>query len=392
MAYFAPYVDAAGLHVPSYDDILADNLAQFQAIYGATVYLGIDSADYQWISVNSLKQNDTLQACVLAYNQRSPATAIGSGLDALGKLVGIARKAPTFSTALLAIGGNAGAVLNNCVAGDQSGSLWLLPSTVTIPGGGTINVTATCETSGAVAAPAGTITIRSTPTAGWLSVTNASDALKGLPVETDSLYRARLALSVAIPSLSVLQGTIGKIAQLPGVSRYNILENFTGTTDANGIPEHSIAAVVEGGDDTAIAQAIYYNKSVGARTYGTTATTFTDPTNGPVTINWFRPTDVPIFATLTVHGLTPAFTSEVQTQIVAAVVAYLNSLEIGEELTISGLYAAAMSVTPNFSRPIFSIQALIAGTSSGGQAGTDIAIAFNEVATGSAGNITLNVV
>lgn len=47
MAYVAPYIDPnAGLVIPSYADILADLIAQFQGIYGNTVYLGVDSADY----------------------------------------------------------------------------------------------------------------------------------------------------------------------------------------------------------------------------------------------------------------------------------------------------------------------------------------------------------
>jgi hypothetical protein len=86
VAYFPPFIDSAGLHIPIYSDILADLIAQTQQIFGADIYLGIDSQDYQFLSILALKQNDTLQAIQLAYNNRSPVSAIGSALDGLVKI------------------------------------------------------------------------------------------------------------------------------------------------------------------------------------------------------------------------------------------------------------------------------------------------------------------
>ena len=75
MTYFAPYIDDAGLHIPTYGDIRDDLVAQFKAIYGQDIYLENDSQDYQMISAFALKTYDTMQLLQVVYNNHSPKTA-----------------------------------------------------------------------------------------------------------------------------------------------------------------------------------------------------------------------------------------------------------------------------------------------------------------------------
>src|SRR5260364_341470 len=74
-----------------------------------------------------------------------------------------------------------------------------------------------------------------------------------------------------------------------GVRRYSAYENDTDTTDGNGLPSHSIALVVEGGDAERIAQAIAAKKTPGAGTYGTTTTLIHDRYGIEHPIRFFRP-------------------------------------------------------------------------------------------------------
>jgi uncharacterized phage protein gp47/JayE len=113
----------------------------------------------------------------------------------------------------------------------------------------------------------GTINQIATPARGWQSVTNPADAAEGAPVEKDPVLRQRQTVSTALPSLTVLDGIIGAVANVPGVTRYVAYENDTSAADANGIPSHSISLVVEGGDATAIANAIAAKKTPGSGTY-----------------------------------------------------------------------------------------------------------------------------
>lgn len=398
--YQSPSISAAGLSVPSYQDILADNIAQYLKIYGQNQYVKPDSAIYQLLAVLSLKQSDTMKALQYAYNQSSPATAVGAGLDRIVKINGLVRKPYSFSTVGLTVTGTPGTQIINGIAQDTNGNQWALASPITIPGGGSINVTATATLPGAITASIGTVNIIATPMGGWTGVTNAAAASPGTPVEMDSQLRARQAISVALPSKTMLNGTIAAIAQLTGVTRYNILENPTGATDSIGNPAHSLTAVVEGGTIQAIAQAIYNNRGIGCLTNGlasgssvggTQSVNVADPTTGFVLAIGFisPPTYVPIFVTVNAH-LLQGGTSATITAIHDAIVNYLNSLQIGELVSFAALYAAAMSVNPNLSAPIFTINSLFSGTSAAPSGTADIAMLFYKVSQGISGNVVVN--
>ena len=57
-SYFAPYIDSNGFHRPTYSQILDNLISNYKSIYGQDVYLGNDSADYQWISIVAYRLND----------------------------------------------------------------------------------------------------------------------------------------------------------------------------------------------------------------------------------------------------------------------------------------------------------------------------------------------
>lgn len=399
MAYFAPTIGSAGLSVPLFSDIQQACLDAYQGIYGSTTYLGNDSSDFQWITALSLKLSDNMSLCQLAYNSRSPLTAIGSALDSVIKSTGIARLSPSASTVVLLLGGTPGTPINNAVVQDINGILWSLPSSIVIGGGGTTSIAASCQQVGAISAAANTVTIPVGGfTAGWTSVTNPSAATIGSPTEVDSSLRARQSISAALPSSTRLAGTQADLEAVSGVIAVNVLENQGSVTDAFGNLSHSLTCVVEGGVDANIAQAIFDNRGIGANTQGATVPTMTivpvtDPNSGNVTnIGFVRAVNVLIYVSLSVHGLTLAFTSTIQAAIITAIDTYLNVLNIGEEVTQSGLYGAALSVMPNLAQPIFSIRALTLALTSSPTATADIILPFYEAAFSQITNIILTVV
>lgn len=406
MAYFAPYIDATGLHLPLFTDIYTYEWTAFQSVYGATVDDDNGDADTQWVNIFSLMINDAFSACQLVYNERSPLTAAGAALDTVVQINGIARKSSDFSTCPVVVTGVAGTIIPQGVAQDQNNFLWDLPLDLEIPGGGSITVTAQCETIGAINAAENTINQISTSgsggTQGWLSVNNPSAAASpGQPVEQDSQLRARQAVSVSRVAKTLVDSTLAAIAEVSGVTRYNpgaqtpggaqgtSVENPSGSPDSWGNPAHSISMVVEGGTDLDVATAIYNNKTPGCFTNGTTSVVVTDPiNNNSMTIGFFRPTDTPIYVIANVHGLTPAFNSAVLAAIQTALTTYLGSLQIGQTVTQSGLSAVAMSVNANLSLPTFAIESLFLALTPTPTTTADIAIDFNAVAT--AGTILVN--
>lgn len=388
-AYFSPYVDSTGFHRPLYSDILEYLIENFKNIYGQDCYLGNDAADYQWISVIAYRLHDAMSALQDDYNNRSVATATGTALDGLVKLNGITRKSASYSTCTVTLTGTPYTVISNGLIQDTSGYYWSLPQVTIIGSTGVVSVTATCETIGSISALPDTLTIIATPQYGWTSVTNDASATEGQPVETDEQLRARQALSTRLASHTMLSGTIAGIAAVTNVTRYSVHENYTGFTDAQFCPEHSITCIVEGGTDDDVASAIFLNRGIGCNTYGGTpgndhevVVDVTDPDTGEIMeIKFMRPKYITIYVEVTVKALTGYVTS-ITKDIKSAIVDYLNNLQIGQDLTISALYAVAMSCMDDIKEPTFSVTSVKAGVSPGELASSDIVINFDEVTLG----------
>ncbi|MFG1302191.1 baseplate J/gp47 family protein [Xanthobacter sp. V3C-3] len=339
MAYTCT-VDRYGISSPTLEEIRAQLVTQFQAIYGTDVYLEPDSQDGQWIGILATAIHDCNAMAVSVYNAFSPATAQGEGLSRMVKINGIARHIASKSTADLLLGGTVGTVITNGYATDSEGNKWMLPEEVVIGMAGQITVTATASTPGAVSAAPGAISIIGTPTRGWQTVTNILAAVEGDPVETDVALRRRQAVSTEIPSQTLFEGLVGAVAAIPGVTRFGGVDNDGDATDENGIPGHSFSLVIEGGDAQTIAQTVYVKKGPGAGTFGTTSEVVVDSYGVPHTIRFMRPTNVSVKVAITLKALT-GYTTNIGAKIKSAVVDYINALNVGDEVYLTRLFSPA---------------------------------------------------
>lgn len=388
MPYFAPYLDADGPHFPEYQDIEDYLVESAKNIFGSEIYLGNDSQQFQEIAARAKTIYDTYQIASLVYDSRSPKTATGNALAAVVTINGITKKAASYSTVTVTITGTAFTTISNGVVGDAAGFLWDLPAEVVIGENGTVSVTATCQTLGAIAVNAGQINTIQTPVYGWTSVTNQAAGTPGQPIEADSQLRTRQAQSVANPSQALVDGILGSILAVNDVAAAVVIENDTGSilTDINdyhnpyGFPAHSITCVVDGGEIADIAAAINLRKTPGCYTNGDVTYVITE--NGLVnnTIRFFRPVLVPVTVKITIKALT-GYTSILGDSAKQAVLNYINSLDIGQGIVLSELWQAILAVDPE-RRPRFSLTSVasakwftgvIPGT-------TDIGFDFDELA------------
>lgn len=384
------FIDNTGYHFADYPTFLDFLKQKYREIYGADVYLEADSQDGQFLAIQARAMFDAAALGAAVYNSFSPATAKGVGLSNVVKINGIKRQSATNSTVDLTIGGSVGTTILNGIAEDTNGNKWLLPASVVIPGSGTIDVTATAENAGDINTQAGTITKIFTPTLGWQTVTNALAATPGAPVEEDAELRVRQTTSVALPSLSVFEGTLGAVANVEGVTRSTGYENDSNVTDSDGIPAHSIAIVVEGGDNAEIAEAIATKKTPGTNTFGTTSVTVFDRYGMPNVINFFRPTVVDIKVQVSLTAFT-GYTTGYDTLIKEAVAALINSLAIGQDVLITKLYVPANlpGTTPGTTFDIIQIEIAKVGDAFGT---INVPIDFNEAAACDVADVTVVVV
>lgn len=384
-------VTAEGISAPDYQTVLDTITGYFQQIYGSDAYLEPDSKDGQLVALVALAIHDANNTAISVYRSFSPATALGDALTSNVKINGITRRAATNSTVDLLLTGTVGTTITNGSVRDTNGVVWNLPATVVIGSDGTVVATATCANSGAVASVAGSVNGINTPTRGWASVTNPLAATVGVAAETDAELRVRQSQSVALASLTPFDAVDGAIANVEGVTRHKLFENDTETTDANGLPEHSISAVVEGGDATEIANTIRSVKGQGVSTYGTTAVVVTDKYGNPYTIRFSRPVDVPVYVSITLKALT-GYTSDIGDEMKAAVASYINSLAIGDGVLLSRVYSPAnLGVVSGGNARYYDIMELLIGRSAESVAAANVTVVYDEAVSCSVENIEITV-
>ncbi|AFC85927.1 baseplate J/gp47 family protein [Frateuria aurantia] len=385
----APTIGASGISAPTYAEILAYLQAKMQAIYGDDIYIDPDSQDGQFIAIQALAISDANAAAILAYNSLSPSTAQTSALSNNVKINGLTRNVASYSTVTVTLVGVAGTIISGGSVQDASGNLWSLPSKVTIPSSGTVDVTATCQTEGATVAAAASLTTIATPTLGWQSVSNAAAATLGDAVETDAQLRVRQANSTMAPSQGPADGIVGAISDITGVTRVKLYDNNTSAADSNGIPAYTLALVVEGGDAEAIASAFALRKAPGVPTAGTTTQTVTTPGGSSVPINFYALGETTISVAIGLKAGS-GYSSAVGELIQEAVAAWINALDIGAPVVWNRLYIPA-NLSGDSSSSTYEITSLEICISGGALGTADLAIPFNSAAYCTADDVVLAV-
>lgn len=233
-------------------------------------------------------------------NQFNPVTASGIWQDALAKIYFITRHAAIPSTAVIECRGLEGTVIT---AGSQirssvDATIWQCTETGTIPAEGVIELPFACVREGAVTAAPNTLTRIVTGIAGWDSVTNPAAAVTGQTQETQGAFEQRRYLSVAQNSRSSAASVYGRVANLEGVLTVCVRQNRLSTPyviDGVTLSPHSIYVSVIGGQDEAIAEALYNAVSAGCDYNGNTEVEITDPYTGALeTVKFDRPEDLNI--------------------------------------------------------------------------------------------------
>ena len=337
-----------------------------------------------------------------AYNSKDPNKAKGVDLNIICSLTGTIRSQGTPSNVELTLGGVPGTVIiaGKLVESTVDGSQWRTDTNVTIGGGGTVSVTATCTVNGATQASIGTLTRIVSTVGGWQTVTNASVATPGTNRQNDSSLRLERAKAVARPGSNQIDNMLGEIFAVSGVRRAIVLENFTGVVDANGLPAHSEAPIVDGGTDADVALAIFRKKNPGCALHAAgTPVTVTDvfdkyPSNKK-DITFSRPNYVDMIVAVTIQN-DGSLPNDADEQIKQAILDYsagdlvaaecgfnVLGFDIGEEVPVSRIYTPINQVIGRYGNAY--VTGLVVNTLTIGQ----VPIAFNELSRWTDANITV---
>lgn len=220
--------------------------------------------------------------------------------------------------------------------------------------------------------PVNTIDTIATPVFGWDEVYNPVPATVGNYLETDEELRQRFRNTKFEKATNVIESLYSSILNLNGIEDLKIYENDTNVVDSNGVNGHSFLTIVEGGLGTEIAQAIWDNKPIGILSQGNTTVTVFDTQGLPHDVSFSRPTKVNTYVSLNITK-DSNFPQDGEDKIKSAIIAYIDSLKIGDDVIYSRLY------TPINSVPGFQVNSLFLGGTPSPVSTSNLVINFDQI-------------
>lgn len=254
-------------------------------------------------SETAVVQDKNAQLLYLA-QQFDPANAEGRFQDALAAIYFLERQAARATVVQCECMGLAGVVIPGsdtstepALVRDDAGNFFYCQTTTIIPAGGLALVPFAAQEAGPLEVAAGSVNRIVTAIPGWDTVGNPAAGATGQSVETRRAFELRRRASVALNSRSMLASVYAEVGNIPGVLDVLARQNRGDTPKTEGgvtMTPHSVYIAVLGGEDAAIAQAIYNSVSGGCDYNGNTAVAYTDPVTGAVeTVRFERPTELP---------------------------------------------------------------------------------------------------
>lgn len=349
-------VTEQGFTVKSAAEITADLDAKFVGTFGSQFDTSAESPDGQLIGIVAKLLEDVWQQAEGAYNAYSPSNAYGVGLDKVAEINGITRITNLPTSVAITLSGTAGAVVPaGYIVKTVDGLEFATVAVAVVPA----IVTAKCTTQGAIKILANEVHVLTTAIAGLTGATNLEPGITGIVREEDPAFRARRENS------TISRGTSSIDAIYEGVKSLNlpyiaIIENATSAT-VDGVPANSFLVVVEGGTPAEVSQVIYDNKPQGITSYGSIVTVVNDSKGYPHNIGISRPTPIDISVTTSITNL-PGASVDSATLVKAAIVDYVNNLNISEDVYWSYFFSAILEVVPNIKINSLQIKFTVGGT------------------------------
>lgn len=312
-----PTFGANGFTAPSDPAILAGVQADWNAALGGNVNPALSTPQGQLASSETAIISEGYALFLQYVNFVDPAFSAGRMQDAIGRIYFLERL-PAQATVTDASGavcsGAVGTLINTgAQAVDVNGNLYICTAGGTIPFSGSIALPFACQTTGPVVLGANQLTTIYSTIPGWDSITNPDPGITGSNVETPADFEARRAASVALNSRNTNFAVLGAVLNVPGVLDAYVTDNPTNapvTIGGVSVAANTLYVCVAGGDQQAVANAIWAKKPPGIPTQGGVTKTVLDNNSGynlpypSYTINYTLPTSLPIYFLVQIKNLT----------------------------------------------------------------------------------------
>jgi uncharacterized phage protein gp47/JayE len=350
-------LDNTGLQIKSATDVLASLVTAMHGIYGADINVGPNTPDGQQLNIFTQAVIDILELLLAVFNSFDIDSAFGTVLDARVALNGLKRIQGTYTVTPVSVTASQAVTIYgldelltnpNAIVFtiyDGSGNYFQLMNTYAFGGAGSQSLNFQAVNIGAVLTTLNTITNVQTVTAGITAVNNPLTYTSlGVNEETDSQLKIRRIKALSLFATSPADAVRAAILNIAGVTDCYVFENNTGSP-IGSIPAHTIWAVVEGGADADIGQAIYSKKSSGCGMYGASTAIITRPAGDWFTAQFDRPTDEDLYVKFMLIPRTSGVTFD-ETFIKNTL---SNNLvyKMGQSASIDEVIPAVMAIVPD---------------------------------------------
>lgn len=312
---------------------------KFIAAFGANFDVSPESPDGQVIGIVSDEIASCWEQAQQVFNAYRPGAVEGVGLDNVCELTNTKRYVNKPSQATVYCDGTLGTLVPAGSLVSDGSRQFVLDTDVILPG----DVTAIATEPGEYYIAADTIINILTPIAGWTSVTNPTIGTTGVNYESDTELRARRDKTTAVNSATTAEAIYASLADLD-IDYIRVRDNDTDASIGSQ-PPGTVFVVVDGGTSNDIARRIYNAKTGGVPTHGDIEITINDSRGYPHPIKFSRPVRAPIFVKGTFRRRASANISsnDAAERLQEAAIAYLNSLQPGDDVVWSNMFGPIMS-------------------------------------------------
>jgi uncharacterized phage protein gp47/JayE len=394
---------------PSLADILLDLQETVDELFGEAMRKDPRSGIGQLLGVFAAALDESWQQAENVYKSFDPREAAGVALDGLAALTGTTRKAARFSTGEVILTGDnaaqafagdsvtstddalryvlvedstlalatARAPTTAVALGDvrsNSGNCYVaLQAGTTGSGAGPVATAWTpphetdgtvlwgfagqglaydrnpiiAETAGVVGGPAGSIIKIGTPRVGIRGVVNDESVAVGAEEDTDDQLRVRRVAELHGSGNSTVDAIRAALIKRDDVDEALVFENTGDELDADGLPPHSVEAVISGPaggpTDLAWAETLLGSVAGGIKTHGSTSVSVADGYGFLHTVKFTRPAAVAVYCKVTVVADRKVWPSDGEDRVEQAVLDYGATLVVGLNVRHSRVAAAVFT-------------------------------------------------
>ncbi len=346
-------VTSTGWETRTLEDLLAEAKQVFWDNISPTLDLEAEAILGQYLAIVCSKLTELWEAGQANYAAKDPDQATGDAFSNISKITGTRRlpaRATTTDTVsiTLAAGTYAPGTITLNKLNDVSATFTNDVEIITA-GGALADLSFTATETGPIVLPPNTLTEFTSPIGGASGATNVEAGIIGAEIESDYALRLRREQNLARRGSATVDAIRADISAVEDVVAVIVLENTSTITDGNGTSPHGVQAIVLGGDDQDIVEALWASKSAGIRSSGSEGPFNVADEQGNLHEERFtRPTQIVwgAYVDVTVDDdLAPLDSADVIQGLKDALEATFAQLPLGQDVRYQAVAAAIMNVS-----------------------------------------------